>query len=259
MVNLKTRFDNDDHYEGGNTKEYIVTHGTGNTTDSDEGNANYFCTGSRGASAHYFVDDDSITQIVKDEDCSWHCGDGHGAYGITNRNSIGIEMCCTNGVYSAKTIFNTIELIAMLMRKYNIPMEKVVRHFDASRKNCPSALNLDGKWTGWIVFKNQLSAYLNPQKYVQPSTPTYDVKFLQRAVGVSQDGIAGRITLGACPTIRVGSRGDVVKFAQSRIGAETDGIFGQQTASLMATYQRRNGLVADGICGQNTWRRILGL
>ena len=156
MVQIKQRFDSDDHYKGGNTKEYIVIHDTGNYTDSDEGNANYFCTGSRNSSAHYFVDDDSITQIVMDDDCSWHCGDGGGAYGIGNRNSIGIEQCRVNGVVTDRTKNNTLELVAMLMKKYGIPESKVVRHYDASRKNCPASFNLDGKWTRWFQFKNEL-------------------------------------------------------------------------------------------------------
>lgn len=253
---LKTRLDNDDHYVGGNTKEYIVLHGTGNQNDTDEGNANFFCTGSRGVSAHKFVDSDSCTTVVKDDDCSWHVGDGNGKYGITNKNSLGLEMCCTNGKYSEATMQNAVIVIADWMKKYNIPESKVIRHFDASRKNCPSSLNLDGKWSGWIAFKKRLHDHLNPPKVVQV---TYDVKFLQRAIKVSVDGIAGNQTLSACPIIKVGSKGDVVKFVQSKIGATVDGDFGQQSASLMATYQKRKGLVGDGICGQATWKKLLGL
>lgn len=158
MLPIKQRLDNNDHYDGGNNIQYIVIHDTGNTTDSDEGNANYFCTGARGASAHYFVDDDSITQVVLDSDCSWHCGDGHNAYGIGNRNSLGIEQCRVNGVVTATTEANTIELVKFLMAKYNVPVDRVVRHYDASRKNCPASFNLDGKWTRWFEFKSRLVA-----------------------------------------------------------------------------------------------------
>jgi N-acetylmuramoyl-L-alanine amidase len=155
MLPIKRQLDPDDHYDGGNTHEYIVIHDTGNATDSDEGNANFFCTGSRGASAHYFVDNDSITQVVDDNDCSWHCGDGHGAYGITNTNSIGIEMCRVNYKVTSITEDNTIELVKFLMAKYNVPIEKVVRHYDASRKNCPSSLSADN-WARWWAFKEKL-------------------------------------------------------------------------------------------------------
>ena len=155
-MNLKVRLDNDDHYVGGNTKQYLVIHDTGNTTDSDEANANYFCTGSRGASAHYFVDSDSITQVVKDDDCSWHCGDGYGKYGITNRNSIGIELCRVNNKVEYQTKLNAIELIKLLMSKYNIPFDRVVRHYDASRKCCPSSMSANN-WAEWYEFKNMIS------------------------------------------------------------------------------------------------------
>jgi hypothetical protein len=168
MVPIKQQLDNDDHYDGGNSKEYIVVHDTGNGTDSDEGNANYFCTGNRDASAHYFVDDDSITQVVQDDDCSWHCGDGHGAYGITNRNSIGIEMCRVNGVVTPATEANTIELVKLLMAKYNVPVEKVVRHYDASRKNCPGSFS-SNNWARWWTFKDKLAKQVAPVVPVVPS------------------------------------------------------------------------------------------
>ena len=157
MVPIKIRLDNDDHYAGGNSHVYIVVHDTGNKTDSDEGNANYFCTGSRDASANYFVDDDSITQVVKDTDGAFHCGDGHGEFGITNRNSIGVEQCRINNVVTAKTEANCMDMVRVLMARYKIPASRVVRHYDCSHKNCPSSFNLDGKWTRWTKFKAKLT------------------------------------------------------------------------------------------------------
>lgn len=155
-MNLKVRLDNDDHYVGGNNVKYLVIHDTGNVTDSDEGNANYFCTGSRNASAHYFVDSDSVTQVVKDSDCSWHCGDGNGKYGITNRNSIGIELCRVNNKVEYQTKVNAVELIRSLMNKYNVSIDRVVRHYDASRKPCPSSM-MANNWAEWYEFKNMIS------------------------------------------------------------------------------------------------------
>lgn len=83
--------------------------------------------------------------------------DGNGIYGISNTNSIGIEMCLPGGTVTAKTEANTIELVKYLMKKYNIPIDRVVRHYDASRKNCPAQFNLDGKWTRWFAFKSKLA------------------------------------------------------------------------------------------------------
>lgn len=157
MVPIKVNLDPDDHYDGTNIVKYIVIHDTGNPNDSDEGNAVFFCGGTRKSSAHYFVDDDSITQLVLDKDGAWHCGDGHGIYGITNRNSLGVEMCRQNGTVTLQTENNTIDLVKMLMQKYNVPASRVVRHYDASRKNCPSAFSANN-WARWYAFKSKLSA-----------------------------------------------------------------------------------------------------
>ena len=53
---------------------WIVVHYTANDGDTDTNNAHYFQGAGRGASAHYFVDEDSITQTVRDSDTAWHCG-----------------------------------------------------------------------------------------------------------------------------------------------------------------------------------------
>ena len=47
------------------------------------------------------------------------------------------------------------------------------------------------------------------------------------------------------------------KYVQGRIGADIDGIFGNQSAGLLKTWQNSRGLVADGICGANTWLNFI--
>lgn len=143
------------NHSAGNDIKYIVIHDTGNTTDSDEGNANYFNSGNKGASAHLFVDDNSITQVVEFYEGAWHCGDGGGAYGITNHNSIGIEMCRVNNTVTPTTEDNTVELVKFLMAKFNISLDRVVRHYDASRKNCPASFSANN-WVRWNEFKSKI-------------------------------------------------------------------------------------------------------
>ena len=70
---------------------------------------------------------------------TWHCGDGKGKYGITNSNSIGIEICInSDGNYNI-AFQNAVELTKHLMKELNIPIERVVRHYDASRKTARQA------------------------------------------------------------------------------------------------------------------------
>lgn len=73
------------------------------------------------------------------------------------------------------------------------------------------------------------------------------------------DGIAGAKTLSACPTLRIGARGNITKLMQQKIGVSADGIFGSRTKQAVINYQKSKGLSADGIVGQNTWRKLLGL
>ena len=62
-------------------------------------------------------------------------------------------------------------------------------------------------------------------------------------------------------TIRQGSDGGGVYLLQKLLVAngyklDCDGQFGGQTDYVLRAYQQRNGLVADGICGQKTWSKI---
>ena len=142
---------------GGNTKQFLVIHDVGVKGQTAKNNVDYFAREYVAASAHYFVDRTSIWQSVDDNDCAWHVGDGKGKYGITNSNSIGIEMIVEkDGTIHSETIENTKWLVKQLQAKYKIPNEKIVRHYDASRKNCPQFLNQDGKWTGWYKFYDYL-------------------------------------------------------------------------------------------------------
>ena len=137
--------------------KYIVIHDTGNT-DKGAGADNHFLFfngADRQSSAHYFVDDKQILRIIKDEHKSWHCGDGKGKYGIRNQNSIGIEMCINSDGDFNKTYSNTLKLTKYLMEKYNIPLENVVRHYDASRKLCPNVWK-GNNWEKWNKFKEDL-------------------------------------------------------------------------------------------------------
>lgn len=169
MISIKTNLTMVNFSPGrsGSAIEYLVFHYTANDGDTAENNANYFKSINRNASAHYFVDEQSIVQVVKDADTAWHCGDnqkytngGATLKGIVkNVNSIGIEMCSdkVNGEFTITeaTQANAIELGRMLMSKYHIPIENVVRHYDVTGKLCPKPFFED--MNQWNQFKAKLS------------------------------------------------------------------------------------------------------
>ena len=137
--------------------KYIIVHDTGNTNKGANALAhyNYFNSGHRNASAHYFVDSEQVVQTVEDFHSSWHCGDGKGKYGIWNSNSIGIEICINSDGSFENTLVNTHNLILYLMDKHKICKKNVLRHYDASGKICPRSLSPDN-WNGWFDFHNNL-------------------------------------------------------------------------------------------------------
>lgn len=134
---------------------YIVMHYTGNSTDTAKANANYFKSVDRKASAHYFVDDSTVYQVVEDANIAWSVGTNYGSNNlfntVKNANSINIEMCSSNGKITDATFNNAAALARSLMKKYGIPASNVYRHYDVCTKQCPG-------WTGWGTKSNDSGA-----------------------------------------------------------------------------------------------------
>lgn len=124
--------------------EYLVLHYTANDGDSDSANAAYFQRRlTPPTSAHYFVDDDSVTLTVPEDHVAYHCG-GSTYYhpACRNANSIGIELCDARRdgqvMATEKTLQNAAQLTAQLMERYGIGLERVVLHYDVTHKACPA-------------------------------------------------------------------------------------------------------------------------
>ena len=66
------------------------------------------------------------------------------------------------------------------------------------------------------------------------------------------------------PTLRKGDRGEYVTLMQTELiqkgyscgDSGADGVFGSQTEKAVKRFQKDNGLVEDGICGQKTWNAL---
>ena len=299
---MKTKLANKANYGGKRSTDkikYIVIHFTANDGDTDENNGKYFANNVVKASAHYFVDDDSVTQSVPDNYVAYAVGGskysncsttGGGKYHgkCTNANSLNIELCddVKNGtIYpSAGTIANAVEFTKTKMKEYGIPKENVIRHFDVTGKSCP------GYWCGnssknakWLTeFWNKLTATRTesaqettkaPQTVKDTTSSNYDlaafVKDVQRATGAAVDGIAGKETLSKTVTVssKINNRHAVVKAIQKRLNAlgfdcgKVDGIAGSKFTSAVKKYQSSKGCAADGeiTARHRTWQHLLGI
>lgn len=141
--------------------KFIVIHYTGNYSKGADAMAHfkYLQTATRFGSAHYFVDDRQIIQVIGDSFVAWSVGDnqGRGRYlnGCTNSNSISIEMCVNSDSDQEKVYKNTLELTKNLMKKFKIPAERVCRHYDVSRKDCPHNFRANN-WSKWWRFKTDI-------------------------------------------------------------------------------------------------------
>ena len=181
------------------TPKYLAIHFTA-SSNSKPGRAlsiyNTFIN--RQASADFVVDDRDIVQFnpdIKNYYC-WAVGDkkqsskgGARFYDkANNKNTISIEICSTcnpatsaavskpnhdGWLFTDNTLNNAVKLSKIIMKKYNIPIENVIRHYDITGKLCPGILGwneeaiydkntgkkIDGKLNNseeWLKFKKRL-------------------------------------------------------------------------------------------------------
>ena len=67
--------------------------------------------------------------------------------------------------------------------------------------------------------------------------------------------------------VKSGSRGDAAKIVQGALIAKgyscgssgIDGIFGTASVAALKSYQKAQGITADGIVGPATWGKLLGV
>ena len=71
--------------------------------------------------------------------------------------------------FTVESLNNAVKLAKILMKKYNIPIERVVRHYDISGKLCPGLIG----WNDDVLYttagkmlkqKNNSSAWLEFKK-----------------------------------------------------------------------------------------------
>ena len=157
------------NHSGINKPVYIVIHETGNMDigADAERHYRYFNGGDRGASAHYFVDDKQIIQLVEHNVQSWHNGKKYvsnpSVPQCNNSNSIGIEICVNQDGDYSKAVANAAELTKKLMKELNIPVDRVIRHYDSCGKQCPAKMLKESKI--WTDFKKSIQGIQMDKEY----------------------------------------------------------------------------------------------
>ncbi len=149
------------------TPEYITIHNTAN--DASAKNEIAYMKRNNYNSYHFAVDDVEARQGLPLDRNNFSCGDG--ANGTGNCKSIAIEICYSKsgGARYVQAEENCVQLVAYLLKKYGLGVDRVKKHQDWSGKYCPHRILAENRWE---TFKNRIRVALNGG---EPSpTPTPD-------------------------------------------------------------------------------------
>ena len=157
--------------------EYLVIHYTAAPGDTARNNGEYFAREKTGTSAHYFVDETTVVLSVPEEYTAWHCGSNYSRHPhCRNGNSIAIEICTkkdgTEYWFAPQAVQRAKELARELMKKYDIPADRVLRHYDVTGKICPAPFVNDE--AAWNLFQGGLIMYHNTGEVPQWGRPTIE-------------------------------------------------------------------------------------
>ena len=172
-MNVETRLLTINKYsrpgEKQNKIEYIVVHYVGNANTKAIANRNYFNnlakTHTTYASSHYIVGlEGEIIMCIPEDEVAFHSG----SYSM-NRKSIGIETCHPDwsGKFNDRTYDALAGLVAELCRKYNLGIDRVIRHYDVTGKNCPKYyVEHSDEWEKFkaVVYKKMTGADTPPKQ-----------------------------------------------------------------------------------------------
>lgn len=241
--------------------KYIVVHYTGSGTSkagSAKNNCIYFGGGDRQSSAHYFIDDGGIWEYADPKAYyTWHCGDGHGRFGITNANSIGIEVCQNydQPFTEAEKRYLT-ELVLLLMTKFGVTAEHVVRHYDASHKMCP--LYYAKRADEWEKLRKAITG----QRTTKPASETKPASTTAISVkDLVKKGQKGLNKLIGAELVIDGSRGAQTKKCEIMAvqvglnkdygcGLSVDGSYGKKSKAAMSNkgvYKGKSGTLVKAV------------
>jgi len=240
--------------------KFIVSHSTGNPGSTAYANRNYFNSRQPSSSAHTFIDDKYILEIIPLNEKAWHVlyqktRDNQLFGADANDAAIGVELCYGgninfNGAYSRYVWYH-----AYLCKKFTLnPSKHIVSHqtLDPERRTDPlNAFRLYG--ITWEQFISDVTRAL--QNFdTQPQSPP----------GTGQGNKPPTQGPSVKLPLKQGDRGSFLKTVQEdliRVGFPlprygADGVFGEETEQAVMAFQRRYGLHVDGIIGRETLTKL---
>lgn len=264
----------------GGKPSFIVSHETANNNANADEHYTYFQNISFSASAHAFIDDTKILEIIPTDEKAWHVQYNQDkrtlGKGYANDRAVGPELCRTGNFDEAYDRY--VWYHAYLCHKYGLkPKKDITAHKfeDPARRSDPHSW-LEPNGVTWEQFLDDVEAYYNAwdgketttsKPESKPSKPKKRVvedgywgpkltKELQIEFGTTADGvISGQYknnTTINIHSVKFGSKGkftgsNLIRAMQKWCGAKVDGYIGRETVTLM---QKKLGTPADGAISQ---------
>lgn len=153
----------------------IAVHYVGNPNTSALANRNYFenCKeGGRYVSSHYIVGlKGEVIQCIPTDEWSYCTNQANGY-------SISIECCHpkSDGIFNDSTYVSLCELCAMLLKKFNLTTNDLIRHYQITGKQCPihwcpTKYQSEAVATArWNRFKQDVQTVMNGGKVTRNNT-----------------------------------------------------------------------------------------
>lgn len=138
----------------------VVIHSTATPEATDEDEIAYFDACNRDASAHYFIDYDSISRAIQEREVAWHAGP------TANSRFIGIELCEFRDQAKFLEVWKRgVWLTADICKRYGFGVDKVFSHRETSRMyRETNHTDPDGYFAShgktWAQFKADVQAVL---------------------------------------------------------------------------------------------------
>ena len=262
------------------TDRLILHHSACSNCTAEQIHQWHLNNGWEGAGYHFLVRKDGNVYRLRPEEFI-----GAHAYG-SNYNSIGI---CAEGNFENETMpeaqkNSLIELVSYLKEKYGI--SKVLKHSDVNNTACPGKnYPFNEIVNGKVEERHEVSGIIADIQSKLNSKYGYNIA-VDNIYGVDThkhmvmalqtefnkqlgsklviDGIFGSATKRACPVLKNGMSGNITWLVQSMLlikgysvgNSSNDSIYGSGTISGVKSFQSKNGLVVDGLCGSNTFEKL---